>query len=318
MKTVKCRAGGAGKLTRVSTGDTFATFVSCLADHLDDHDLRGGDLAARLYLSRSHFDRLVAAAAGETPARFRRRVLLERAAFRLLTGESEVLDVAIEAGYGSHAAFTRAFTRAYGKAPQAWRKAPTTVLLDTPNGVHFHPPAGLRLPAPRTETSMDLLVRMVEHHVWLLGEMVDRAARLTDTELDRPIATSATDIDDNPTLRSLLSRLVGQMDMWNRALALRDYDWAVEREESVTGMRRRLAEVGPTFLAQVRRAVGEGRLDETFVHAQGGPPKVYTHGGLIAHVLTFAAYRRTLAVGALTTAGISDLAHGDPRDWIAN
>ena len=164
---------------------------------------------------------------------------------------------------------------------------------------------------------MDLLVRMVEHHVWLLGEMVDRAARLDEAVLDRPIATPATEVDDDPTLRSLLSRLVGQMDMWNRALALRDYDWAVERGESVAGMRRRLAEAGPAFLAQVRRAVGEGRLDETFVHAQGGPPKVYTHGGLIAHVLTFAAYRRTLVVGALAGAGIGDLGYGDPREWVA-
>jgi len=317
VKTVKCRPRGAGKLIRVSNSDTFATFVSCLADHLDDHDLRGGDLAARLHLSRSHFDRLVAAAAGETPARFRRRVLLERAAFRLLTSGAGVLDVAVEAGYGSHEAFTRAFARAYGVAPQAWRRAPTTVLLKAPNGVHFHPPAGLRLPAPRTETSMDLLVRMVEHHVWLLGEMIERAARLDDAALDRPIATAAADVDDDPTLRSLLSRLVGQMDMWNRALALQDYDWSVELGESVADMRRRLSEAGPAFLSQVRRTIDEGRLDETFVHAQGGPPKVYTHGGLIAHVLTFAAYRRTLVVGALAGAGIGDLGYGDPREWVA-
>ena len=317
VKTVKWWPHGAGKLNRVGTTDTFATFVSRLADHLDDHDLRGGDLAAQLYLSRSHFDRLVAAAAGETPARFRRRVLLERAAFRLLTSDTGVLDVAVEAGYGSHEAFTRAFARAYGVAPQAWRREPTTVLLETPNGVHFHPPAGLRLPAPRTETSMDLLVRMVEHHIWLLGEMVERAARLDDAALDRPVATAATDVDDDPTLRSLLSRLIGQMDMWNRALALRDYDWSVERAETVPAMRHRLAEAGPAFLAQVRRTVAEGRLDETFVHAQGGPPKVYTHGGLIAHVLTFAAYRRTLAVGALAAAGIPDLGYGDPREWVA-
>ena len=164
---------------------------------------------------------------------------------------------------------------------------------------------------------MDLLVRMIEHHIWLLGEMVERAARLDDAALDRPVATAATDVDDDPTLRSLLSRLIGQMDMWNRALALRDYDWSVERDETVPAMRQRLAEAGPAFLAQVRRTVADGRLDETFVHAQGGPPKVYTHGGLIAHVLTFAAYRRTLVVGALAAAGIADLGFGDPREWVA-
>ena len=84
----------------MSTSDSFSSFVATLAALLDDHDLQSADLAARLHLSRSHFDRLVAAAAGETPARFRRRVLLERAAFRLLTSDAGVLDVAVEAGYG--------------------------------------------------------------------------------------------------------------------------------------------------------------------------------------------------------------------------
>lgn len=302
----------------MSTSDTFSTFVSCLAAHLDDHDLQSPDLAARLYLSRSHFDRLVAAAAGETAARFRRRVLLERSAFRLLTSTDGVLEIAVEAGYGSHEAFTRAFTRAYGSAPSTWRRAPTAVLLDAPNGVHFHPPAGLRLPASRKGTGMNLIVRMVEHHVWLVGEMIDRAAGLDDDTLDRPVATANAEVDDDPTLRSLLSRLVGQMDMWNRALALRDYDWSVERAESVPQMRRRLDEVGPAFLEQVRRTVDDDRLDESFVHLQDTPPKVYTHGGLIAHVLTFAAYRRTLVAGALASAGAGDLGYGDPRDWVAS
>ena len=78
--------------------DAFATFVDTLAQSLDDHDANGDDLAARAYLSRFHFDRVVGAAAGETPARLRRRVLLERAAFRLVTSRATVLDVALEAG----------------------------------------------------------------------------------------------------------------------------------------------------------------------------------------------------------------------------
>jgi AraC family transcriptional regulator len=298
--------------------DTFASFVDCLAGALDEQGLRSPELAKRLHLSRSHFDRLVAAAAGETAARFRRRVLLERAAFRLLTSDVSVIGVAIEAGYRSHEAFTRAFVRAYHAAPRDWRRAPTAVLLDTPNGVHFHPPAGLRLPASRKGTSMDLIVRMVEHHIWLVAEMIERAARLDDAVLDQPIATANTGVDDDPTLRTLLSRLVGQMDMWNQAMALRDYDWSIENGEPVAGMRRRLAEAGPAFLEQVRRTAEEGRLDDTFVSIQDVPAKIYTYGGLIAHVLTFAAYRRTLVVGALATAGIDDLDHGDPRDWVAD
>ncbi|MEO6351116.1 MAG: hypothetical protein ABIP53_10750 [Candidatus Limnocylindrales bacterium] len=44
---------------------------------------------------------------------------------------------------------------------------------------------------------------------------------------------------------------------------------------------------------------------------------IETYGGLIAHVLTFAAHRRTLVCGALVSAGITDLGAGDPRKWVA-
>ena len=297
--------------------DTFVGFVDVLADALDDHETTGEALAARLCLSRFHFDRVIASVAGEPPAAFRRRILLERAAYRLVTTDRSVLDVAVEAGYGSHEAFTRAFSRAYGSRPTEWRRRPTQTQIAAPSDVHFSPPGGLRLPARAKEAPMDLLVKMVEHHVWLTGEMIDRAARLSDDVLDKPIVISVEGVDDDPTLRKLLSRLVGQLGMWNAVLAMRDYDWSVEKHETTESMRRRLDVEGPTFLEHVTRVSREGRLDETFVDAQCTPADVYTHGGMIAHVLTFAAHRRTLVAGALIDAGITDLGAGDPRLWVA-
>ncbi len=84
----------------MSSADVFATFVDVVAESLDDPDTTGADLARRAYLSRFHFDRIVTAVAGESPAAFRRRVLLERAAYRLVSGADGVLDIAVEAGYG--------------------------------------------------------------------------------------------------------------------------------------------------------------------------------------------------------------------------
>lgn len=164
---------------------------------------------------------------------------------------------------------------------------------------------------------MDLLVKMVEHHVWLVGELVDRAGTLTDEQLDKPIEVSVDDGDDVTSLRSLLSRLIGQMDMWNAAVANRAYHFGVETDEAVDSMRSRLAEAGPTYLDHVREVCEAGRLEETFVDAVCEPPRVFTYGGMIAHVLTFAAYRRTLAVQALDMVGISDLGFGDPMRWVA-
>ena len=242
--------------------DTFTTFVDSLAESLDDHDASGEDLAARAYLSRFHFDRVVSAVSGETPVRLRRRILLERAAFRLVTTRATVLEVALEAGYSSNEAFTRAFRRAYGAAPASWRAAPARIQLDTPNGVHFHPPGGLRLPARDEVSSMDLMRKMVEHHVWLVGEIVDRAGALTDEQLDAPIELSVEGVDDDPTLRSLLSRLVGQMDMWNAAMDSRAYDFEVERGESIESIRARLRDAGPVFLDRAREVIDGSKLDD--------------------------------------------------------
>ena len=224
-----------------AASDTFVAFVDVLADALDDHEATGEELAARLYLSRYHFDRLISSVAGEPPSAFRRRILLERAAYRLVTTRLTILDIAVEAGYGSHEAFSRAFTRAYGMGPRRWRQQPTQTQIEAPSDVHFHPPGGLRLPSRSKETQMDLLSKMVEHHIWLTGEMIARAGRLDDAVLDKPIVISVEGVDDDPTLRSLLSRLVGQLAMWNAAMASRDYDWSVERHEPVESMRRRLA-----------------------------------------------------------------------------
>jgi AraC family transcriptional regulator len=301
---------------RTSTAaDHFTGFVDVLAAALDDHDATAEDLAARLHLSRFHLARIVASVGGEPPQRLRRRLLLERAAYRLVTTRATILDVAVEAGYGSHEAFTRAFTRAYGVGPGLWRTRPTQIRVGTPDAVHFHPPGSIRLPAEKKVTPMDLLTAMVEHHVWLTGEIVERAARLDDAALDARIELDVD--DDAQTLRSLASRLVGQMGMWNAALADRAYDWSVEDHESITSLRSRLAVEGPTYLGHVRDVIEQGRLDDTFVDALCEPAEVFTYGGMIAHVLTFAAHRRTLAVLALASHGVEDLGFGDPMRWVA-
>jgi len=296
-----------------STPDHFRAFVEAVAASLDA-PARTAQLAARLHLSRPQLDRVVIAAGGEAPARLLRRILLERAAFRLLEGKLRILEVAFEAGYGSNEAFSRAFRRAYGDAPSAWRGKPSPIHVSAPNRVHFHPPGGLRLPAFEEVTSMDLIVTMTEHHIWHVSQLIERASRLDDAQLDTPIQLSVESIDDDPTLRTVLSRLVDQMEIWNHAVANQPYDFAVKRNESISSMRDRLAECGPAFLGHVRGACTSGHLDDTFVDTTSGTPRFFTYGGMIAHVLTYSAYRRTIASGALHAAGIADL-EDDPLAW---
>jgi hypothetical protein len=261
---------------------------------------------------------MISSVAGEPPGAFRRRILLERAAYRMITTRAPLIDIAVEAGYGSHEAFTRAFARAYGTSPAAWRKNPTQIRIAAPSGVHFHPPGSLRLPARPTKkvTTMELLTAMVEHHIWLIGEMIRVSEQLSDEQLDQMIGL---DVDeDEQTIRSLLSRLVGQMGMWNAVMADREYDWSVEDHESLESIRFRLEIEGPRYLAHIRDVVARDALDETFVDACGERPHVFTYGGNLAHVLTFAAHRRTLVVLALASHGFDELGWGDPTTWVAD
>lgn len=88
-------------------------------------------------------------------------------------------------------------------------------------------------------------------------------------------------------------------------------------ETAAEGLRQRYEEVAPRFRDLVLGPVVAGHADDTFVDAVGDPPETFTFGGVLAHVLTFAAVRRTMAVGALETAGVDDLGSGDPMHAVA-
>ncbi|HEY2508582.1 MAG TPA: AraC family transcriptional regulator [Streptosporangiaceae bacterium] len=305
-----------------AVGDTFARFLDLLTEHLDDGRpdglLRGDELAARLHVSRSVLDRIVAASAGETAGKLRRRLLLERAAYQLRTSQASVLDVAVAAGYSSNEAFTRAFQRAFGAPPSAWRAAPAPVHLPAPGGgqgVHFYPPGGFRFPATREATAVNFAAELIDQHITVIAQLLDRAATLSEEQLDAPIELSVEGIDENPTIRSLLSRLVGQLDMWNAAMASTEYDFGVEQHESLQSMRARLTTAGGSFASFVRSAAEQDRMGETFVDATC-EPYVFTIAGMVGHVLVYAAYRRTLVAGAVASAGAPPV-QDDPLTWFA-
>jgi AraC family transcriptional regulator len=93
--------------------------------HIDAHldrDPRLDDLAEAACLSPYHFHRIYRAATGETPADTLRRRRLHRAAHDLVGGSAPIVHLAKRAGYGSLAAFGRAFAAAFGVSPAAYRQ----------------------------------------------------------------------------------------------------------------------------------------------------------------------------------------------------
>ena len=91
--------------------------------HIDD-EIRLETLAEVASLSRFHFERFYAAKAHETPIATLRRLRLKRAA-EILAGNAvksavpSITELAVHAGYGSVAAFSKAFSRTFGLAPTA-------------------------------------------------------------------------------------------------------------------------------------------------------------------------------------------------------
>lgn len=85
--------------------------------HLRD-ELSLGDVAARAGVSRFHLARAFAAVTGMPVMRYVRGRRLTEAAQALAALDGDILGVALEFGYGSHEAFTRAFRDQFGVVPQ--------------------------------------------------------------------------------------------------------------------------------------------------------------------------------------------------------
>jgi AraC family transcriptional regulator len=296
--------------------DRLRQILEVIEESLDESNVAGVDLAGNAYLSRYHFDRLVRAAVGEPPGAFRRRLLLERAAHRLTTTRDAVIDVGSDAGYAAPEAFTRAFVRAFGASPSDFRGSRDIGYeLPAPSDIHFYPPGGLRVRATTRSTAMDVIISMLDHHLSLTSEIIDRLPLIDHDVLDRPIKLSVEGIDRDPTLRSVCARLVGQLEMWVGALQGADRA-PVDRDNSPAALRRRLDLAAPRFRGVLVGALHEGRGEETFIDATCDPPQTFSYAGVLAHVLTFSAVRRTLAIGALVNAGVSDLGAGDPMTFV--
>ena len=94
--------------------------IKHVAEHLDD-DLDLEHLARVACFSPYHFHRIYRAVQGETARDTVRRLRLHRAALDLIAGDIPIERVARRAGYGSQAAFTRAFRSSYGMPPSRYQ-----------------------------------------------------------------------------------------------------------------------------------------------------------------------------------------------------
>jgi AraC family transcriptional regulator len=297
----------------VGVGDRLRELIDVVLSSLDERT-DGASLAQRTHFSRDHLDRLLAAATGESPVALRRRLLLERAAWQLRTGAASPTAAADAAGYGSLAAFSRAFARAYGAPPSAFDGEPA---LDAPNGIHFHPPAGLLIPGARngSSSSSDLTDRLVNHHLDRVRELLAAAETLPPEALEREVRprivlTWFEGVE--PTAALMCERLVYTLEVWVAAMA----GHAVPAGGGPWEPRFERAAL--TFERLAKDIRDRGGFDDAFVDALCEPPQSFTYGGVLSHILSYGAVRREALTFVLIELGANvEASAGDPILWEA-
>ena len=109
-------------------------------------------------ISRFHMVRAFAAATGLSVIRYVRARRLSEAARALAAGAPDILDVALNADYGSHEAFTRAFRDHFGVTPETVRATTCLDKLRLQEPILMESTAFDTIAPPRFETGKAMLV----------------------------------------------------------------------------------------------------------------------------------------------------------------
>jgi len=303
-------------------GQDTADRLSAIVANSLDTPTKTQDLARQAYQSRTQFHRLFRTVIEETPGAMRRRLLLERAAYQLARARMSVTDVALDANYGSLEAFTRAFRKAFRISPSLYRRM---------RDPHFHLPASNKIhffaPAPSATSSsskggsdMDLFDRFAGNDSWHTRRLLEYAGTLKEEQLDRPLPTVVELLpwrESNKTLRQLLENIIFTKEVWTAALSGADMDMSSPPKSQRTPqeMLQRLDKTD----AELHRIFSDVRKrsawDDTFVDALCEPAETFTFGGVFAHIVTFNAHRRLMALDVLRQLGVQTEGFGDPMEY---
>ncbi|MEV3903497.1 helix-turn-helix domain-containing protein [Mycobacterium sp. NPDC050551] len=290
-----------------------------LLDAVVDADNTGvGEMARSSHASEFHFSREVRRLTGESPAALRRRIMLERAAWRLRGGEG-VAAVAADEGWSSAEVFSRAFRRAFGVPPS--RAADVAFRVPAPNGLHFHPPQSLWLDGDGATKEPDMSQLMVAHDIADTAYLIDRAAELSAEQWTAALTPGQVVLDwdgPEPSVGAVLGAIVWAKEVWLATIEGRDIprrDATDPASVPPASLAAHHADIGNRWAAMVSEYSAEGRMGDTVIDALCEPPESFQLYGIVAHVLEYAALRRGLARAMLTRLGVTTH-RGDPLEWM--
>ena len=167
---------------------------------------------------------------------------------------------------------------------------------------------------------MDLFDRFAGNDSWHTRRLLEYAGTLTEEQLDRPLPTVIELLpwrESNKTLRQLLENIIFTKEVWTAALSGADMDMngPPKSQRSPQALLQRLEKTD----AELHRILGDIRnrsaWDDTFVDALCEPAETFTYGGVFAHIMTFNAHRRLMALDALRQLGVQTEGFGDPMEY---
>ena len=278
---------------------------------LDSPESVGG-MANRMSYSESQFVRIAKQRLGEPPMSVRRRLLLERAAYRITrTGES-ITEIGFDAGFESLEGFGRSFRAAFGVSPSAFRKLGANEFrIDLTERLHYIPTEDS---AQQGSQNMNVIELMTEHHCWEMERILGACKDLSAEILDAPSSGIEPETWREPTvtLREMLGRAAAFAAPWMEAINNEKTDYCPAEPRDIADA---IAVNRDGFLRIVRAVDRDQSYDLTFVDSGCEPPMVFTYSGILAHALTNAAYRRICLTVDLQRLGVVIDRMRDPIDF---
>jgi AraC family transcriptional regulator len=129
-----------------------------------DSELSLETMAEHAGVSRSHLSRMFPVATGQQLSTYIRGRRLTEAAKELVNGAPDILNVALDAGYGSHEAFTRAFRDQFGLTPDDVRRRRSLDTLDLVEPLRMDSAEKVTLPPPVVEDRPALRIAGMGSH----------------------------------------------------------------------------------------------------------------------------------------------------------
>lgn len=158
---------------------------------------------------------------------------------------------------------------------------------------------------------------LVSHDLDDTRRLIALAGELPDAEyraVRMPDRTLLSWHGPEESIAAVLENHVWTKEVWTAAIEGRDMPERDEHADAAALLERHDAVAG-RWLAVVRDIDQRGAWDDHMIDALCDPPETFVIGAVIAHVITYAAFRRQVVRMLLRDAGCA-VDDGDPIEWL--